>query len=439
MGVVRYLSDKLVNLVANLGTERDKASGSTYAPVILTDEQLVNAYRGAWLPRKIVDIPALDATRRWRAWQADKAQIEKIEAEEVRLDLRTKVNQAMTRARLFGGAAILIGTGETNTAVPLNTGRIQAGGLKYLAVMNRRQLSPTEIEQDPQSERFGKPKAYRLADSQLEIHPSRLVIFAGAEHPDPDLAPANIFGWGDSVLQAIFEPIKQSDSTMANVASMVFEAKVDVIRIPDFMQSLQDDGYRKQVLERITLAATAKGINGTLLLDKEEDYETKSASFGTLPDIIDRFLQAVSGAADIPATRLLGQSPSGLNSTGEADLRNYYDRIQALQELDITPALKLLDDCLIRSALGSRPAQIHYVWNPLWQPTAKERSEINKQTAETIKILGETKLWPEDALSKAATTLLVEQSVLPGLEAAIAEFGAELPDEEEPDDAPATP
>ena len=53
-----------------------------------------------------VDIPALDATRRWRAWQADKAQIEKIEAEEVRLDLRAKVKQAMTRARLFGGAAM---------------------------------------------------------------------------------------------------------------------------------------------------------------------------------------------------------------------------------------------------------------------------------------------------------------------------------------------
>ncbi len=157
MGVVRYLSDKLVNLVANLGTERDKASGSTYAPVILTDEQLVNAYRGAWLPRKIVDIPALDATRRWRAWQADKAQIEKIEAEEVRLDLRAKVKQAITRARLFGGSAIFIGTGETN-AVPLNPGRIQAGGLKYLAVMNRRQLSPTEIEKDPSRSASASPR-----------------------------------------------------------------------------------------------------------------------------------------------------------------------------------------------------------------------------------------------------------------------------------------
>lgn len=436
MGVVRYLSDKLVNLVANLGTERDKAAGSVYAPVFLSDEHLSNAYRGAWLPRKIVDIPPLDATRRWRGWQAKNEQIEKIEAEEKRLDLRGKVRQALTRARLFGGAAIFIGTGERNTSLPLTAERIQAGGIKYLTVMNRRQLTPTELEQDPQSPLFGKPKAYRLAGSAIDIHPSRLVIFIGAEHPDPELAVGNEFGWGDSVLQAVFDAIKQSDGTMANTASLVFEAKVDVIKIPDFMQQLQDPGFEKRVLERIRLAAMAKGINGALLLDKEEEYETKTASFGGLPDIIDRFLQAVSGAADIPATRLLGQAPSGMNATGDSDLRNYYDRIQAIQELEMCPAMQLLDECLLRSALGSRPAEIHYIWNPLWQPTATERSEINKRTADTIKVLVDTKLWPEEALSKAATTMLVEQSVLPGLEAALDEFGRELPEEEEGEDVP---
>lgn len=437
MGVIRYLGDKLVNLVANLGTERDKASGSVYGPVVMSDIELSNAYRGAWLPRKIVDIPPLDATRRWRGWQATKEQIEKIEAEEKRLDLRRKVKQAMTRGRLFGGAALFIGTGERDASQPLNPERIQAGGIKYLTVMNRRQLSPTELEQDPQSPLFGKPKAYRLAGSAIDIHPSRLVIFIGAEHPDPELAMGNEFGWGDSVLQAVFEAIKQSDATMANTASLVFEAKVDVIKIPDFMQQLQDPGFEKRVLERIRLAATAKGINGALLLDKEEEYETKTASFGGLPDIIDRFLQAVAGAADIPATRLLGQAPSGMNATGDSDLRNYYDRIQAIQELEMCPAMQLLDDCLLRSALGSRPAEIHYIWKPLWQPTATEQSEINKRTADTIKVLVDTKLWPEEALSKAATTMLVEQSVLPGLEAALDEFGRELPEEEEGDDVPA--
>lgn len=436
MGVITYLSDKLVNLVANLGTERDKSSGSMYAPNLITDEQLVNAYRGAWLPRKIVDIPALDATRRWRGWQAEKEQIQKIEAEEKRLDLRRKVKLAMSRARLFGGAAILIGTGELDTSKPLDTDRMGLAGIKYLTVMNRRQLTATEIEQDVMSDLFGRPKAYRLTGSDIDIHPSRLVIFIGAEHPDPEMAMGNEFGWGDSVIQALFEAIKQSDGTMANAASLVFEAKVDVIKIPDFMQSLEDPKYKNQVLERIRLAAMAKGINGMLLLDAQEDYDSKQASFGGLPDIMDRFLQQVSGAADIPATRLLGQSPSGLNSTGEADLRNYYDRIQAIQELDIGPAMNVLDECLIRSALGARPDEIHYVWQPLWQPTAVDRATIAKSTADTIKTLSDTKLWDADALSKAATNLLVEQSVLPGLEAAVEEFGAAMP-EEEPKPAPA--
>ncbi|HBP0226685.1 TPA: DUF1073 domain-containing protein [Pseudomonas aeruginosa] len=429
MGVVRFLSDKLVNFVANLGTERDKAAGSFYAPVLLTDEQLLNAYRGAWFPRKVVDIPAKDATRRWRAWQASKQQIEKIEAEEKRLQVKARTMEALIKARLWGGAAIFIGTGDIDTSKPLVPDRIKAGGIKYLTVMSRRDLSATEQDRDVMSPNYGKPKAYRLGGSAIEIHPSRLVIFTGADIPDQDLASGNQFGWGDSVLQAVFEAIQQIDSTMANVASLIFEAKVDVIRIPDFMQGMNDKEYQKKLLERVRLAATAKGINGSLLLDKEEEYDSKSANFGTLPDIIDRFLQNGCGAADIPATRMLSQSPAGMNSTGEADLRNYYDRIQSSQELDITPAMSVLDECLVRSALGSRPPEIHYVWNSLWQTTAKERADIGKTTAETIKTIGETKLFPPDALSKAAETLLVENSVMPGLESALEEFGSEVPDD----------
>lgn len=428
MGVIRYLNDKLVNLVANLGTDRDKASGSTYAPVILTDEQLVNAYRGAWLPRKIVDIPALDATRKWRSWQADRSQIEKIEADEIRLGLRAKVKEALIKARLFGGAAIYIGTGDRDPSKPLDPRTVRRGGVKYLAVMTRRQLSPTEIETDPMQPLYGRPKAYRMTGSgasTLEIHPSRLVLFRGAEHPEPDLVAGPEYGWGDSILQSVMESVKQSDSTMANVASMVFEAKVDVVRIPGFMEGLKSKEYEKRVQERVRLAALMKSINGMLVMDKEEEYDSKEASFGGLPDVMDRFLQAVAGAADIPATRLLGQSPAGLNSSGESDLRNYYDRVEATQTLDIASALSTLDECLIRSALGDRPAEIYFAWRPLWQPTAKERSDIGKTTADTIKAIKETGLFPEDALSKASATLLVENDVVPGLESAIKDLATE--------------
>lgn len=430
-GVVRYLSDKLVNLVANLGTERDKAAGSFYALPVLTPEQAENAYRGAWLPRKIVDIPAQDATRRWRAWQADKKQIEKIEAEEKRLRLQQKVTEALIKARLHGGAAIYLGTRDRDPSKPLRPENLGKGDLRYLVVLTKRQLKPGELERDVLSPNFNKPVDYQLTSTKtgnVAVHPSRLIVFQGAPLPDPEVTNTLTDGWGDSVLTAALQAIKQSDSTMANLASMVFEANVDVVSIPDFMANLSTNPkYQQMVLERIQLAATAKGINGMLLLDKDEEYQKKTTSFTGLPDVADRFLQAVSGAADIPITRLLGQSPAGLSATGESDLRNYYDHIQSMQTLVIGPEMELADECLIRSALGVRPREMHYVWNVLWQPTAKEKSAIGKETAEMIKTLAESRSINRDALAEAAANTVIEQSMLPGLEEAIKKHGTTPP------------
>jgi len=434
MSAFTYLKDSLQNLVAGLGTARDKASHSHYALPVMDDQQLLNAFRGSWTAQKGVSIPAVDACRNWRNWQADKAQIELIEAEEDRLNVKGKILEALLKARLFGGAAVFIGTGERDTASELKPDRIGKGGIKYLTVMTRRQLSATEIEQDPQSPRFGKPKAYRLPGSTVEIHPSRLVIFVGVPHPDSELAVGTGFGWGDSVLLSAMPAVRHYDETVANVVSLVYEAKIDVINIPNLMSSMQDKNYERLLLERLRLAATAKGINGTLILDGNETHSSKSASFGTLPDVIAKTEQGVAGAFDIPGTRMFGQSSTGLGANGEENTRNYYDNVASRQKLEIKPAMSVLDEGLIRSALGSRPKEVHYTWAPLWQATAKERADIGKTTADTIKALKDSGLFPEDALSTAAVNLLVELSVMPGLEAAIEKFGAELPDDD--DDLP---
>lgn len=428
MSAFTYLKDSLQNLVAGLGTARDKASHSHYALPVMDDQQLLNAFRGSWTAQKGVSIPAVDACRNWRNWQADKAQIELIEAEEDRLNVKGKILEALLKARLFGGAAVFIGTGERDTASELKPDRIGKGGIKYLTVMTRRQLSATEIEQDPQSPRFGKPKAYRLPGSTVEIHPSRLVIFVGVPHPDPELAIGTGFGWGDSVLLSAMPAVRHYDETVANVVSLVYEAKIDVINIPNLMSSMQDKNYERLLLERLRLAATAKGINGTLILDGQETHSSKSASFGNLPEVIAKTEQGVAGAFDIPGTRMFGQSSTGLGANGEENTRNYYDNVASRQKLEIKPAMSVLDEGLIRSALGSRPKEVHYTWAPLWQATAKERADIGKTTADTIKALKDSGLFPEDALSTAAVNLLVELSVMPGLEAAIEKFGRELPD-----------
>lgn len=423
MGVITYLGDRLQNLVANLGTGRDKAASSAYVIPQLTDIEAINAYKGAWIPAKIVDIPPLDATRNWRNWQAEGEDITLIEAEEKRLGLRGAIRTTLTRARLFGGAAIYIGTADADPSQPLDASRIGRGGLRYLTTLNRRQLSAGTMELDPASPLFGKPREYMLStpNGMLTIHPSRLVVFVGKPTPDPELETGPNYGWGDSVLLSCMEAVKNSDAATANVASLIFEAKVDVFKIPNFMENLESPEYRTRILERFRLAAMGKGINGALVLDAEEDYQQKSASFAQLPEIMASMLQQVSGAADIPITRLLGQSPSGMNATGDSDTRNYYDRIRAMQELDIGPAMAVLDECLIRSALGDRPESVFYDWASLWQTTATEKADIGKKAAETIATLAGTGLYPDDALSKASVNMLTELSVMPGLESAIAE------------------
>lgn len=443
MGVLtKSIRDSLRNLVANLGTPRDKAAGSQYVVPLLRDDEAMNAYRGTWLARKIVDIPAKDACRKWRSWNAEGDEISKLEAEEKRIGVQAKVLDAMTKARLFGGAAIYIGTGDQNPIEELKPERINAGGIRHLNVLTKRILTPGEIETDPESPQYGKPKHYTINSQiagQVDIHPSRLVVFTGKEQPDPELTMGIEQGWGDSILLSLMDALKQADSTTANIASLVFEAKIDVIKIPGFMQGLAGGGeYETQILNRLSLAATAKGINGALILDAEEDYQNKQVQFTQLPEIVQTFLQIVSGAADIPVTRLLGVSPGGLNSTGESDLRNYYDHIQSEQELVVQPAMAVLDECLIRSALGKRPPELWYSWRSLWQSTDKERADIGKTTAETIKLIDDTGLLPDEVMQKVATNMLTEAGIVPGLESEMEEWLKENPDgfvreEETPD------
>lgn len=429
-----WLTDKLSNLVANLGTSRDKASHNAYFFEPLSPAECMAAYRGSWLPRKIVDIPAKDATRRWRAWQADKAQVQAIEGEEKRLGLQGKVKTALISARLRGGAAIYIGTNDANVSLPLDPARIAKGGITYLTVLSRTKLTAGEIDQDPLNASYGKPLYYTMGANAVTVHPSRLVIFPGATIPDDDLSLGIDQGWGDSVLNSILQEIKNADATMANMASLVFEAKIDVIQVPDLMDNIGDRQYETKLLERFRLAAMLKGNNGMLVLDAEEEYSSKTTAFGNLPEISDRFLQVVSGAADIPATRLLGQAPAGLNATGDSDLRNYYDRIQSEQELEVSPAMAVLDECLIRSALGARDPSIYYTWNSLWQTTSTERIANGLVVAQTLTALVGTRLFNPEALSAAAANVLVENEVLPGLEAAIEEFGEFDPDAEDTTD-----
>ncbi|MCG7574860.1 DUF1073 domain-containing protein [Phaeobacter sp. CNT1-3] len=422
--------DGLQNVVSGMGTGKDKAAHTAHVFIPLTDGEALAAYRSSRLAAKIVDLPAEDAGREWREWQAEAAQISLIEAEETRLGIVGKLIEVLKLARLRRGGAILIGTGDTDTAAPLDPAKIKKGGLRYLTVIPRDLLIAGETQTDPEDPYFNQPKHYTLHShgQSLVLHPSRLVIFTGRQIPGGPLVGADF--WGDGVLQSVLDAVTRDEGGAANAESLTFEAKVDVFKVKDLTEKLRNGGaeFEKLLLQRFQLAQMGKGINGGLMLDSEEAYEQKRASFSGLPDLMDKFAIRVSAAAEIPMTLLYGEAPSGLNANGESSIRIYYDRVKTAQTLTVGPALAILDECIIRSALGDRPAKIHYNWRPLWQPTAKEIAENADRLMSAAEKLDRMGAVSPEAIGKAAVNALTEAGAFPGLESYVAEAGP-APDE----------
>jgi phage-related protein (TIGR01555 family) len=421
--------DRLVNLVTGLGGSKDKRSSTSFAFNQLMRDELDAMHRSDWLSRKVVDIIPADMTREWRIWQADKDQKEALEAADKAFAVQQKVKRAMQVARLYGGAGLVIGCGSEDPMEPLDPTRVKQGDLRYLHVMNRFELAAGgDLIRDVESPWYGEPEYYQIVTNQGEsqnIHPSRVVRFDGAPIINPDL---NVDGWGDSILQVVYDAIQNAASSQEHVAALIPEAKVDIISVPDLAEHLSTTESTNRLIDRFTYASTIKSMFGMTLLEgngaEGEVWQQKTLNFSAFPDILRNYLQVAAGAADIPVTRFLSQSPSGLNSTGDSDLKNYYDNIGAQQKNDLSYALMRLDEVLIPSTLGSRDPSIHYIWPSLWQQEPKELAEIEKARAETAEKLVNTGLIPSKPLSQALIASMIDSGQWPGLEPAIEEFEA---------------
>lgn len=426
--------DSMMNLVTGLGGGNDKSTHNKFTFRELDRVELEYAYRGDWIARKVVQVPAKDSIREGRNWQTKKDTIEKIEAEEARLNFWNVMEKARILGRLYGGGAIIVG-GPGHPEEPLDPTMVSRGGLKYLLPVSRFDLRPVGLDVDLMSPWFGQPQFWelQLTSSQVRgkiryprLHPSRVIRFFGNEIPRTNLTSHADEFWSDSVLQVVNDAVMHASVAQAGVAGLVQEAKLDVVRIPNLMEHLSSAEYTERLTSRFMFAAAAKSSQNTLILDTEELWERKQINFTQLPDILKLYLQIAAGAADIPATRIVGLSPQGLNATGDTEERIYYDRIKSDQKSEITPTIAPLDEMIKRSAMGRSPRDVFYVWAPLWQMSAKEAADVSKSKADTVAKIVETGLIPAEAIGRAQANQLIEDAQFPGFEDAFEKAGEKI-------------
>jgi phage-related protein (TIGR01555 family) len=398
---IKILSDGFKNVLKGLGGSRDPRGYNEFQMgTRITQSVANNLYVYNWLAGKIVDIPIDDATRKWRTLLiSDADEKEEIENLMKEFDVKGTVNLASKWARVFGGAVIIAIIDGQDQEEPLIVEQIRPGTLKNFIVLDRYNIYPSQIERDILSSNFGNPEFYTVSRSGQPIHHTRLYKVQGDMTTLLELEQQNY--WGNSIFTALWDPISDSQVVSQSISDLVFEANVDVYRV-NGLNALIAEGDDDLVIKRLKLAHEMKGVINGIALDKEDEYDKKNNSFEKLPEIDDRFIQKVSGASNIPVTRLLGISPAGQNATGESDMLNYYDFIQSLQENDLRPIIDWMDSIVMASS-KQQNKEFEYEFKPLKQMTESEQATVDYQLAQRDQIyLDQDIIDPSDVVANLA-------------------------------------
>ncbi len=397
--------DGFVNLVAQLGTTRDKRSGNSFDIVrSLTRVELDSMYRGNWVAARIVDAPAEDATREgwnlsWDGRDKDEGTVRSIQVAENDFDLRGKITEAMKWGRLYGGGALVFGIkGQNDWSKPLVLDSVKKGSLEMVHVLDRYRLAATgQIDSDRTSRNFGLPVYYQIAEAAetvSNVHWSRVVIFNGKRLPYFEWQRNG--RWHDSALQVLADNVKDYEATRAGINSLVFESNVDVLSIRGLAEMLSTPNGAQRIIDRVALGAGLKSTNGVWIIDGgplsgqtnvNEMYQQKKITFSGVNEVFEKVcMYDVCGASEIPITRMFGRSPGGLNSTGEGDEANYVTRIKREQMSELYRPLMRIYEIVCRHTIGRMPENFSIDFRPLVGESAKDKASVEFQRAQRDQI-----------------------------------------------------
>ena len=389
--------DGFINSLAYLGEANELEKANDYERHTITRdfELLTVMYRENWLTKRIIDLPCEDMTR---AWYSISSEIEQDKLDEVaKLEAKHNVKQEITNmmrwARLYGGAAavMVIKGQEDMLDQPLDFDTLVPGCFRGLIVVDRTNgLYPSiELEEDMDDPEYGYPKYYNvitdtLSGETLRVHHSRLLQARGRMLPIQE--EINEDYWGASEIEHIYEELQKRNATSANIAQLVFQANVSAMKIGNFGEAMATgtDQMKQKIMQAIFDMNRIKNSSGLLVMGADDNYEQHPYSFAGIAEVYEAFMLDMAGAAEIPATKLFGRSPQGMNSTGESDMNNYYEKLAQLQEIQLRPAIEKLLPVMAMSLWGEIPEDMEIVFKPLATTTPAERAEIMSKQAATI-------------------------------------------------------
>ena len=280
--------DGYINLLNKYGTAQDNSEAYHYAGENQTpDTILMTHYEQNGLFGKIIDIPAQEAVKKgFKLNIADAAVEEYIQKKVRRMKFFTTVEESLKWSRLFGGAlaVMIIDDGINDLTKPVNWKK--AKKIDEIVVYDRSLVMPdyqsmyrgTGMYGTAQRSKFRMPEYYNVYSiyGSFRVHESRCLIFRNGKMPEKASTTDYRF-WGVPEYNHIKRAMRETITAHGDAVKLLERSVQAVYKTKNLAQLLSTDEGENDVLRRLQLIDTARGILNSIAIDADgEEYDFKT-------------------------------------------------------------------------------------------------------------------------------------------------------------------
>lgn len=389
-------ADSFVNFAQKLGVGADNAlSSSSYGfnPITRNRILLEWIHRGSWLGGVAVDLVADDMTRAGIEFLTEMKpdDQERIAHTVTNMGIWDAFNEGVKWGRLYGGSLVVALVDGQDPRTPLRLDTVGEDQFKGCLTLDRWMVEPSlEDLVTEYGPHLGLPRYYRVQPNApalrgQAIHHTRVLMrLEGIKLPYQQRLMENL--WGISVLERLYDRMIAFDSASTGAAQLVYKSYLRTLKLEGLRDIVSAGGTAMNgLMTYVDVMRRYQGQEGITLLDATDTFEVQEHSaFSGLSDALNQFGQQLSGALQIPLVRLFGQSPAGLNSTGESDLRMYYDGIKQQQMKTMHGGITMAYQLTAKSQGIKLPDNFALDFASLWQLDDKEKADIASSIGMTV-------------------------------------------------------
>jgi len=382
----------LVNALTGLGVpSKDKTTATSVSfQTLLTEAELESLYTNG-IPRRYVDAISDEILRHRPTMKlggddaSDNADLlTRFEQFLQASQFHFALSEVIKLQRLYGGAGLVLLIDDGGAPEdPVEMNRIRA--IRGYVPLSRHELIPEDFSITD----YSRPSHYRITTSQritpdqrsgyvnIRIHHTRVARFDGLFLPWNQRSRNT--GWGQSVLQLIWNAFKRYETAMSGLESMTSDSDVFVHKIPGLFNRIAA-GNEADLRKRLEANNLSRSVYGGMVVDVEEDINFINRALSNIATATDPFIKDLQAATGWPASILMGDSPGGLGKEGRFEERVWSSLVEQWQEVYCRTPITEVFTYIMASREGPTRGRIPESWSvhfpSVFTQTDKEKVEL---------------------------------------------------------------